>query len=186
MGHRFDSNAEMHFDDVWVPEDHLLIEDTALQDVGQYFTGGRMKIAARILGTGRRAFEMALEYAQDRVQGGKPIVEHQMVQNRIAEMSTGLETARSTIWRAAASADAGRDSANRLGIVARIHAAEAVLDTAENAVEIHVDAGLMRAQGVEKLMRDAVVNMHLHTTQDIHKIKLVNELTGKGDPDTHA
>lgn len=186
MGHRFDSNAEMYFNDVRVPKDHLLIEDTALRDVGQYFTGGRVKIAARILGTGRRAFEMALEYAQDRVQGGKPIVEHQMVQNRIAEMSTNLETARSTIWRAAASADAGRDNANRLGIVARLHAADAVLDIAEDAVEIHGGAGSMRAQGIEKLMRDAVVNMHLHGTQDIHKIKLVNELTGKGDPGTHA
>lgn len=186
MGHRFDSNAEIHFNDVRVPDDHLLIENTALRDVGQYFTGGRVKIAARILGTGRAAFEMAMEYAQDRVQGGKPIVEHQMVQNRLADMSTALETARSMTWRAAAAADDGRDNANRLGITARIFSADATLEIAENAVEIHGGAGAMRAQGIEKLMRDAVVNMHLHGTQDIHKIKLVNELTGKGDPGTHA
>jgi alkylation response protein AidB-like acyl-CoA dehydrogenase len=145
-----------------------------------------VKIAARILGTGRDAFGRAIEYAQDRVQGGVPIIEHQMVQNRVAEMATNLETARSMAWRAAAAADEGQPDANKLGIIARIHAADAVLETAEHAVEIHGGAGTMRAQGIERLMRDAVVNMHLHGTQDIHKIKLVNELTGEGDPGTHA
>jgi len=186
VGHRFASNAEMHFSDVRVHEDNLLVENTALRDMGTIFKGGRVKVAARILGTGVAAVNAAFEYAQDRVQGGVPIVEHQMVQSRLADMATDLETARTMIWRAAEAADAGRDDANRLGIVARIHAADAVLSIAENCVEIHGGAGSMRAQGVERLMRDAVTNMHLHGTQDIHKIKLVNELTGKGDPGTHA
>lgn len=186
MGLRFDSNAEIHFDDVRVPRDHLLIRGTALRDVGRVFAGGRVKVAARILGTGRAAFEQALEYAQDRIQGGTPIVEHQMIQKRLAQMSINLETARSVIWRAAEAADRERTNANRLGIVARHYAAEATWEIARDAMEIHGGAGSMRAQGVERYVRDAATNLHLHGTQDIHEIKLVNELTGKGDPGTHA
>ena len=186
MGMRFDSNAEIHFSDARVPDDHLLIRDTALRDVGRVFTGGRVKVAARILGTGRAAFEQAMEYAQDRIQGGKPIVEHQMIQKKLAHMSINLESARSTVWRAAEAADRGRDNANRLGIIARHYAAEATWDIARDAMEVHGGAGSMRAQGVERLVRDAATNLHLHGTQDIHEIKLVNELTGKGDPGTHA
>jgi alkylation response protein AidB-like acyl-CoA dehydrogenase len=109
-----------------------------------------------------------------------------MVQRRLADMATDLETARTMIWRAAEAADRDRANANRLGIIARLYAAEATHDIAEHCIEIHGGAGSMRAQGVERLMRDAVTNMHLHGTQDIHRIKLVNELTGKGDPGTHA
>lgn len=55
-----------------------------------------------------------------------------------------------------------------------------------NVPERYGGAGSMRAQGVERYVRDAATNLHLHGTQDIHEIKLVNELTGKGDPGTHA
>ena len=186
IGHRFNSNSEFHFDDVRVPEDHLLIRDTALRDVGQYFRGGRVKVAAGILGTARAASEAGLEYAQDRVQGGKPIVEHQMIQRRIAEMATQLETARTIVWRAAEAADAGRDDANELAIIAKLFAADACMEIAQHCVEIHGGAGSMRPQGVERLMRDAVTNLHLHGTQDVHQIKLVNAIVGEGDPGTHA
>lgn len=186
MGHRFMGQAEVLLNDVRVPEEYLLIRDTALRELGKIFVGGRVKAAAPIIGTGRGAYEAALRYAQERVQGGVPIAQHQMVKNRLAEMAVELETARTIVWRAAEAADRGRQEANRLAILARIHAAEATFDIARNAMEIHGGAGVMRAQGVERYMRDAATSLHLHGTQDIHKLKLANIDLGEGDPGTHG
>ena len=182
LGHRFNTNGEFHFDDVRVPDDHLLVEDTALRDVGAMsLKGVRVMVAAKILGTAHGAFDAALEYAKDRVQGGKPIIEHQMIKRRIAEMATGLETARTMVYRAAEAADKDRPDANRLALIARLHAADACLDIATHCLEIHGGAGSMRPQGVERFMRDAATHMHLHGTQDIHQIKIANATAGKGD-----
>jgi len=186
MGHRFNQNGEVHLTDVRVPDEHLLIHNTALREVGSVFSGGRVKVAAKILGTARGAYEEAVEYANDRVQGGKPIVEHQMVRDRLAAMAVDLETARTIVWRAAEAADAGRPEENKLALIARYYAAEAAFDVARHAMEIHGGAGSVRAQGVERFLRDAAVNLHLHGTQDVHKLKIAKEVVGEFDPGTHA
>jgi alkylation response protein AidB-like acyl-CoA dehydrogenase len=184
VGHRWDCNGEIHFSSVRVPEEHLIFRDSALSDIGDVFEGFRTKTAAKILGAGRGALEEALEYAKSREQGGGPIVDHQIIKDRIAQMGVELESARSTIWRAAAAADAERNNATRLGIIARLHAADAAFDIARHAVEIHGGTGSMRAARVERYLRDATTSLHLFGTQDIHKLKLADAIAERSDPGT--
>ena len=184
VGHRLDANGEIRFDGARVPEEYLIFHDSALTEIGSVFTGFRTKTAAKLLGPGRAAFSAAVDYARDRVQGGSAIADHQMIQRRLADMAVALETARTAVWRAAAAWDAGDEAAARLGLIARIHAAEAAFAVAENAVEVHGGAGSMREQGVERYLRDAATGRHLFGTQDVQRLNLVEAVLERREPGT--
>src|SRR2546423_11534564 len=101
MGCRFMNNGELVFEDMRVPEDHLLAENEALGKAGVYFRPGKIIQAAKNLGVGVHAFEAAAEYAQNYVQGGRVLIKHQAVALRLAEMATRIEAVRALLERAA-------------------------------------------------------------------------------------
>src|SRR5436189_6116593 len=106
LGCRFMNNGELVFEDMRVPEDHLLAENDALGRAGVYFQPGKIIQAAKNLGVGVRAFELASDYVQNYVQAGRILIKHQAVAVRLAEMATSIEATRALTARAAEAVDA--------------------------------------------------------------------------------
>jgi alkylation response protein AidB-like acyl-CoA dehydrogenase len=176
LGCRFMNNGEMTFDDMFVPDDHLLVQDTSLGSAAVYFRPGKIIQAAKNLGVGMRAFEVAADYVQNYVQGGRILIKHQAVALRMADMATRLEAVRGLIERAARAVDANSPDAETLCNMAKMFASEEIMKVAQHAVELHGGNGIMLDFGVEKLLRDAVIFLHMDATTDISKFKIVKNL----------
>src|SRR6201991_1715168 len=101
LGCRFMNNGELVFEDMFVRDDHLLVEGTSLAKAGVYFRPGKIIQAPKNLGVGVRAFEVTSDYVQNYVQGGRILIKHQAVAIRLAEMATSLEATRALLNRAA-------------------------------------------------------------------------------------
>src|SRR6516164_9270644 len=114
LGCRFMNNGELVFEDMFVPDDHLLVEGTALGKAGVYFQPGKIIQAAKNLGVGVRAFEVTADYAQNYVQGGRILIRHQAVALRLADMATGIEAVRALLDRAARAVDERAANADTL------------------------------------------------------------------------
>src|ERR1700750_3030842 len=106
MGCRFMNNGELVFEDMYVADDHLLVENDALGKAGVYFRPGKIIQASKNLGVGVRAFEVTSDYAQNYVQGGRILIKHQAVALRLADMATRIEAVRAFVDRASRAVDA--------------------------------------------------------------------------------
>lgn len=174
-GRRF-NNAELIFEDCRLPADHLLVADTALGTSSRLFPASKAVIAAQAVGVAQAAYEAALAYVQQRVQGGRPIVGHQAVALRMADMLIRIETTRSLVHRAARAVDEEAPDRRRLRDIAKVAAAETAFTVAREAVELHGGLGVMREGGVERHLRDATLFLHLDGTNDIHRLRVVESL----------
>jgi alkylation response protein AidB-like acyl-CoA dehydrogenase len=160
LGHRLAPIARLEFEDCRIPKEHQLTAWNAGFAEMSRFTVGRYWVGARCLGVARTAFEMALDYAKTRVQGGKPLIEHQMVARQIGEMAMTIEAARNTIWKAAWAAE-HPDQADPIVLrMARVLGSEAAMKVALDAVRIFGGPGTFTDVGVEKLLRDAATGLH--------------------------
>src|SRR4051794_19387039 len=173
LGCRFMNNGEMVFEDMLVPDDHLLVKDTAMGSAGVYFRPGKIIQAAKNLGVGVRAFEATADYVQNYVQGGRILIKHQAVALRLADMATRLEATRALLERAADAVDANAPDAEMLVNMAKMFASEEIMKVAQHAVELHGGNGIMLDFGIEKILRDAVIFLHMDATVDISKFKIV-------------
>ena len=173
LGCRYMNNGELVFEDMRVPEDHLLAEGDALGKAGIYFRPGKIIQAAKNLGVGIRTFEMTADYVQNYVQGGRILLKHQAVALRVADMATRIEAVRGLTARAAAAVDANAPDADALCNMAKLFASEEILKVTQHAVELHGGNGMMLDFGIEKLFRDAAIFPHMDGTTDISKMKIV-------------
>jgi alkylation response protein AidB-like acyl-CoA dehydrogenase len=176
IGCRFMNNGEMAFEDMFVPDDHLLVENDALGSAGVYFRPGKIIQAAKNLGVGVRAFEATADYVQNYVQGGRILIKHQAVALRLADMATKLEAVRALLGRAAAAVDDNAPEAETLCNMAKMFASEEIMKVAQHAVELHGGNGVMLDFGIEKSLRDAVIFLHMDATADISKFKIVKNM----------
>ncbi len=176
MGCRFMNNGELVFEDMRVPEDHLLTENDALGKAGVYFRPGKIIQAAKNLGVGVHAFEAAAEYAQNYVQGGRVLIKHQAVALRLAEMATRIEAVRALLERAAQAVDDEAPDAEMLCNMVKLFASEEILKVAQHCLELHGGNGVMLDFGVEKIFRDAAIFLHMDATVDISKFKIVKSM----------
>jgi alkylation response protein AidB-like acyl-CoA dehydrogenase len=176
LGCRFMNNGEIVFEDMFVPDDHLLVENDALGQAGVYFRPGKIIQASKNLGVGMRAFELASDYVQNYVQGGRILIKHQAVALRIADMATRLEAVRALLERAARAVDESAPNADTLCNMVKLFASEEVLKVAQHCVELHGGNGVMLDFGVEKVLRDAAIFLHMDATVDISKFKIVKSM----------
>src|SRR6202049_3494200 len=176
LGCRFMNNGELVFRDMAVPADHLLVEGDALGKAGVYFRPGKIIQAAKNLGVGERAFEVTADYAQSYVQGGRILIKHQAVALRLADMATRLEAVRALLDRAAHAVDADAPDADTLCNMVKVFASEEIMKVAQHAVELHGGNGVMLDFGIEKVLRDAVVFLHMDATVDISKFKIIKNM----------
>jgi acyl-CoA dehydrogenase len=176
MGCRFMNNGELVFEDMFLPEDHLLAENNALGRAGIYFRPGKIVLAAKNLGVGMRAFELTSDYAQNYIQGGSVLIKHQAVALRLADMATRIEAVRALLDRASRAVDANSPDADTLCNMIKLFASEEIMKVATHAMELHGGNGVMLDFGIEKLFRDAAIFLHMDATVDISKFKIVKSM----------
>jgi alkylation response protein AidB-like acyl-CoA dehydrogenase len=176
LGCRFMNNGELVFEDMRVPEDHLLAEGDALSKAGSYFRAGKIIQAAKNLGVGVRCFEAASEYAQNYIQGGRILIKHQAVALRLADMATKIFAVRAVVERAAAAVDDKSPEADYQCNMAKVFASEEIMKVAQHCVELHGGNGMMLDFGVEKLFRDAAIFLHMDGTTDVSRLKIIKAM----------
>jgi alkylation response protein AidB-like acyl-CoA dehydrogenase len=176
LGGRFMNNGEMVFEDMALPKDHCLVENTALSRAGVYFRPGKIIQGSKNLGVAVRAFEETARYVQDYVQGGRILIKHQATAIRLAEMATKICAVRGMLREASRAVDENAPEAEMLCNMVKLYASEAVLDVCKHAMELHGGNGTMLDFGIEKLYRDASMFLHMDGTVDVTKFKIVKNL----------
>jgi alkylation response protein AidB-like acyl-CoA dehydrogenase len=159
-----------------------LTEANLIGKVGQGFkiameslNGGRIGIAAQCVGLAQGAFELSVQYAKERSAFGKPIIKHQMIQAKLAEMSTKINAARLLVHRAAWMKDQKLNYV-QASAEAKYYAAKIANDVAREAVQIHGGYGYVREYQVERMMRDAKVLEIYEGTSEVQKIVIAREI----------
>jgi alkylation response protein AidB-like acyl-CoA dehydrogenase len=176
MGGRYMNNGEIVFDNVRIPADHLLVLNDALGKAGTYFRPGKVLVAAKSLGIGIGAYEETVKFVHERVQGGKPIIQHQAVAVRIADMATTLEAVAALLRHAALAVDERSPDADALCNMVKVFASHEIVKVCQNAMELHGGYGAMLEVGIEKAMRDALINLHSDGTTDVSNFKIVRAM----------
>jgi alkylation response protein AidB-like acyl-CoA dehydrogenase len=176
FGGRFMNNGEIVFNDCRVPEDHMLAHNNALSQAGIYFQPGKILVAAKNLGIGIAAYEQTVKWVHQREQGGRPLIKHQAVATRIAEMATKLEAVSALLRHAATAVDEGSPDASTLSVMVKVFASQEILQVCQHAMELHGGYGAMIEVGIEKFFRDAAVCLHSDGTTDVSNFKIVKSL----------
>ena len=178
LGQRASDTAQITFDDCEVPAANLLgREGDGYRIALANLEGGRIGIAAQAVGMARAAFEAALLYARERQAFGKPIIEHQAVNFRLADMATKIDVARQMVWHAAALRDAGEPCLKEASM-AKLFASEMAEQVASDAIQIHGGYGYVTDFPVERIYRDVRVCQIYEGTSDIQRLVIGRALAG--------
>ena len=176
LGLRASTTSAVFLENCRVPAANLLGEE------GQGFKialatldHSRLGIAAQSVGIHRRAFELALAYARERVQFGRPIAEHQAIGFQLAEMSTELAAASELTRYAASIADRHRD-AGRLASEAKAYASEAANRACAAALQIHGGNGFSDEYEISRLYRDVRVTTIYEGTSEMQRLVIARQL----------
>ncbi|GLZ88541.1 acyl-CoA dehydrogenase [Metapseudomonas resinovorans] len=137
--------------------------------------GGRIGIAAQALGIARAAFEAALGYARERVQFGKPIIEHQSIGNLLADMQTRLNAAQLMILHAARLKSAGLPCLSEAS-QAKLFASEIAEQVCSSAIQVHGGYGYLEDYPVEKYYRDARITQIYEGSSEVQRLVIAREL----------
>jgi alkylation response protein AidB-like acyl-CoA dehydrogenase len=176
MGQRAIVSAELFFEDCFVPEDRRLgAEGEGFRGLMRTFDLSRITLGAAATGLARAALEYAVDYAKTREQFGKPILEHQAVGFRLADMAVRVDASRLLVWRAARKADAGQDVGLEAAM-AKLYASEAAMWCTWAAVQTLGGWGYSREYPVEKWMRDAKLEEIEEGTSDIQRLIISRRL----------
>ena len=179
MGQHASDTAEVVFDNVKVPESHILGEEgMGFLIAMKVFDRSRPGTAAGALGVARRALDESIQYAKTRQSMGKPIWQHQAVGHMIADMKIELDAARLLVWQSAWTVDAGERNTT-ISAVAKAYAADTAMKITTNAVQVFGGYGYMSEYPVEKLMRDAKIFQIYEGTSQIQRNIIVRELFRK-------
>ena len=180
LGIRGSKSSQIYLDEVRLPA------DAVLGDVGRGFAvamstldGGRIGIAAQALGIARAALEDALAYAQQRRTMGKPIIQHQAISFKLADMATEIDAARLLVWRAAWLKDNklpyGKEAA-----MAKLYASDVANRAAREAIQIFGGNGYVTEFPVERHFRDAKITEIYEGTSEIQRLVIAGYLAKGG------
>jgi alkylation response protein AidB-like acyl-CoA dehydrogenase len=167
MGQRGMLCNELFFDDVFLPDDRRLGEEgVAFIGLMKAFEKSRTWISAGAIGVARAAFEYARDYAKERKTFGKPIIQHQAIGSRLADMLIRIEASRHLTWRAAQLIDVLGDARTE-SAMAKIFASETAMFCTHGAVQTLGGWGYSREYPVERWMRDAKLDEISEGTSEI-------------------
>ncbi len=142
------------------------------------FEATRPAIAAQAVGIAGAAYQHALAYAKERVQFGRPIVEHQAVAFKLADMQTQIDAARLLVWRAAWMARTGVPFEHAEGSMSKLVATETAVRVTDDAVQILGGAGYVRDEPVERWRRDAKIYTIFEGTSEIQRLVIARAISG--------
>lgn len=178
MGQRAIVNTEIYLDDVFVPSaDRLGEEGQGFYGLMRTFDISRVVLGASATGLARACLELATGYARERTQFGKPIIEHQAVAFRLADMATRIEASRLLVWRAARKLDSGHRATTEAAM-AKLYASETAMFCSWAAVQTLGGWGYSREFLAEKWMRDAKLEELEEGTSDIQRLIIARGLSG--------
>jgi alkylation response protein AidB-like acyl-CoA dehydrogenase len=176
MGQVASDTCQIAFDDVRVPISlRLGAEGDGYRIALSNLEGGRIGIAAQCIGVAVAALGEAIRYARERKTFGKPIIEHQAVAFRLAQMATLLESARQLVYHAASLRDAGI-ACIREACMAKLHASEAAERICSDAIQTLGGYGYLKDFPLERYYRDIRVAKIYEGTNDIQCMVIARHL----------
>jgi butyryl-CoA dehydrogenase len=180
LGIRGSKSSQIFLDDVRLPNDALLGEvGGGFKVAMSTLDGGRIGIAAQALGIARAAFEDALAYAQQRRTMGKPIVQHQAIAFKLADMATEIDAARLLVMRAAWLKD-HKHPYGKEAAMAKLYASDVANRAAREAIQIFGGNGYVTEFPVERHFRDAKITEIYEGTSEIQRLVIAGYLAKGG------
>jgi alkylation response protein AidB-like acyl-CoA dehydrogenase len=176
LGIRSSDTHTIMYSDVKVPKENRIGPDGfGFKFAMKTLAGGRIGIASQALGIAGGAYELAADYAKQRETFGKPIINHQAIAFKLADMATEIEAAKMMVYRAAWLKDQGMDY-NSASAMAKLYASEVAMRHSVEAVQIHGGYGFVKEYHVERLMRDAKITQIYEGTSEVQKIVISREV----------
>jgi alkylation response protein AidB-like acyl-CoA dehydrogenase len=176
LGQHSSDTCQLAFNDMRLPASLRLGEEGAGYRIAlSNLEGGRIGIASQSVGMARAAFEAARDYAHERVTFGKPIIEHQAVAFRLADMATKIEAARQLILHAAQLREVGLPCLTEASM-AKLFASETAEAVCSAAIQIHGGYGYLADFPVERIYRDVRVCQIYEGTSDVQRIVIARGL----------
>ena len=193
-GIRASHTAEVVLDDCRIPGDCLLggrdqleerlararegAKSGRTQPSMATFERTRPAVGAQAVGVARAAYDYALDYAKQRVQFGRPIIENQAIAFMLADMKTSIDAARLLVWRAAWMARNGRQFTAAEGSMSKLVAGETAVRVTERAMQILGGNGYTREYPVERMARDAKIYTIFEGTSEIQRLVIARTISG--------
>jgi alkylation response protein AidB-like acyl-CoA dehydrogenase len=142
------------------------------------FEASRPTVGAQAVGIARAAYEYALEYAKDRKQFGRAIVENQAIAFKLADMATRIDAARLLVWRAAWMGKTGHKFTAGEGSMSKLFAGETAVWVTEEAIQILGGYGYVREHPVERMHRDSKIYTIFEGTSEIQRLVISRAISG--------
>ena len=192
-GLRASHTADVFLDDCRVPGSCLLGEKEKLderlararegtrakrQAAMQTFEVSRPSVGAQALGIARAAYEYALEYAKEREQFGRPIIDNQAIAFALADMKMEIDAARLLVWRASWMGRTGQPFNAAEGSMSKLKAGEVAVWATERAIQILGGNGYTREFPVERMHRDAKIYTIFEGTSEIQRLVIARAISG--------
>lgn len=177
------AHPEVDIQDLKVPPTQMFGEiGHGFEMTKDWFVEARMAIAARSVGMAVRALDLALDYAKERQQFGRPIIQFQAIEFRLADMAARVMAAKSLVYRVAAEMDAGIDRrvAHGKASAAKLFCSEAAIKTVDEAAQIFAGQSVICDNAIERLIRDVRVERIWEGTSDIQRVIIGQQLNKYG------
>ena len=173
------TTGELAFDGCRIPAANLLGEEgEGFKLAMRILDRSRPGVAAQALGIAQGATDYALEYAKTRETMGKPIVQHQLIAAKLADMETECEAARGLLYRFGQMADAGVDGPEltKASAMAKLKCGDVAMFATTEAVQILGGYGYIKEYPVERMMRDAKITQIYEGTQEVQRLVIAREM----------
>ncbi len=173
---RASDTSELYFDDVHVPKENLLGKVGEGSHIMLHtLDGGRLSIGAMGLGLAQGAFEMAMAYAKERKQFGKPLTKFQINAFKLADMAMKIELGRNLLYKACWLKDSGKPYTKEAAM-AKLYCSEIAQQVANEAVQIHGGYGLMKDYDIERFYRDQRLLQIGEGTSEIQRLVISRQI----------
>lgn len=170
LGIRASATRELIFTDCKIPKENLLgREGMGFLIAMKTFDSSRPGVAAQAVGIAQGALDLAIKYARERMQFGKPISSFQGIQFMLADMATQIEAARALVYAVARMIDNGQTKVAKESAMAKLFASDVCMKVTTDAVQIFGGYGYMRDYPIEKFMRDAKITQIYEGTNQIQR-----------------
>ena len=177
MGQRACPTATLYFDNIQIPSENVIGKEGQGWFISQLCLDfSRLYVGSLSLGIARDAYERALKYASERKQGGKYLIEHQIIQHKIATMRTKIESAKGFIFYSANKIAQNPQSARMYSSMVKWFVSDLCFDVCNKAIQILGGYGYITDYAVEKCLRDVRVTQIYEGTNEIQKFRIIQEI----------
>ncbi|WP_376795072.1 acyl-CoA dehydrogenase [Thermogemmatispora sp.] len=180
MGIKGSQTAELIFNDCEVPAENLIgREGDGFRIAMRTLDRTRPGIGAQAVGIAQGALDLALSYARQRVQFGRPIAENQGIQFMLADMATKIEAARLLVYNVAEMIDRGEERFTMYSSMAKMFASDIAMEVTSDAIQILGGYGYMKEYPAERMLRDAKITQIYEGTNQIQRLVIARELLAR-------